>query len=752
MSLFLVVIVTILRRGSRIAVLVTAPLLFTAGAWTFDGSPARIVELVLPAGIPAPGLRASLAQIYWPSVNLPWASINDALPDIYKPALTLSYAAAFVVLSHAARSRRRSWSFVIALAALFGFLGLTSSTLTPIVFVLWAGLEAVWLMRSKRSGSLQQRDLIRPASGLALAGLLFLFSGSLTSMLNDSLISGLAIGWNEYLGRWRLLGTLEQFPGGVGIVGLGPLAVAGAAVLLARRDNLVRALAAGSCLLILAAVPLVYEPVPGDVGRIEGHARNFALYALLLALGVRLAGLRSGRWRYVAAAAVAALVTWPTVAQPVRNVGVALRDGIELSNARPPPGEREAEIHIKSRYALESLPSDRIAAYVRNNTPVQARVFSPHPNEMTYATGRPNASGFAGHVHLEYTHGPEFWDVLKYLEPRAIARLGYEYVHAPDSWVESLSGRAVRLLNDPNLFELLVRDESESLYRVLPALLGMDAAPASYEALRQAVPASATVYMPGGFATRSGVRAASALSHTRLYGDISLANLHLRTSWTVEPLAEHVPDLIIMSPHFVPWMLPPAARQPIWWNEDSAVFAVEKTVGPIRSPPSATPPLPFSVRISDAHAADGRMAFTATFDDGGPERWTGQDWIVIALDDSPWGIPTHFLPDGYTPASAAWFPGQIGPGWGRTSRRYEFDFRAGRLVVRGEDGVLMSVESSEWKGSSGSYVLAMRLRERLQPRLWREVAVIPVLKITVSETGEVSYRVHEQVNSAQPVR
>ena len=169
-------------------------------------------------------------------------------------------------------------------------------------------------------------------------------------------------------------------------------------------------------------------------------------------------------------------------------------------------------------------------------------------------------------------------------------------------------------------------------------------------------------------------------------------------------------------------------------------------------PPPRAEPLPFSVRVSDARAADGHMAFSATFDDRAPERWTGQDWIVIALDDSPWGIPTHFLPDGYTPAGIAWFPGQIGPGWGQTSRRYEFDFRAGSLAVRGEDGALTSVESSEWIRDSGSYVLAARLREQLQPRLWRDVAIIPVLNITVSETGEVSYRVHEEVNGAKPVR
>ncbi len=742
-SLFLVAATALLRRASGLAVLVAAPLLLTAGAWTFDGSPASVVELALPAGIPVAGLRASLAQIYWPYVNLPWDSINEALPDIYKPALTFSYALAFVVLSHAARPRRRSWSFVIALAALFGFLGLTSSTLTPIVFVLWAGLEAVWFMRSRRAGAAQRSDLIRPASGLALAALLLLAGGWFTSILDDSSSSGLAIGWNQYLGRWRLLGALDRLPGGVGILGLGPLAVAGVAVLLARRDRLVQALAAGTGLLLLAAAPLVYEPVPGDVSRIEGHARNFALYALLLALGIHLAGLRSGRWRYAAAAAVAALVTWPTVAQPVRNVGLGLRDGLELSNAQPVPPE--AERRIKNRYALESLPSDRIAAYIRNNTPVEARVFSPYPNQMTYATGRPNASGFAGHVHLEHAYGPEFQDTLNYLEPRAIARLGYEYVHAPDSWVESLPGKAVTRLNDPNLFELLVRDESGSLYRVLPALLGMDTPPppASYEALRQAVPASATVFLPGGFATRAGVRAASALSHTRLYGAMKLANLHLRSSWPIEPLDGRVPDLIIMSPHFVPWMLPPAARRPIWWNEHTAAFTVDGTVGPIMPPPPRVEPLPFSVRISDARVADGQIAFTASFDDRAPERWTGQDWIVIALDDSPWGIPKHFLPDGYTPASAAWFPGQIGPGWGQTSRRYEFDFRAGSLAVRGEDGALTPFESSEWIRGSGSYVLAVRLRHEYQPGYWRDAAIIPVLKITVSETGEVLYRVHQ---------
>ena len=87
---------------------------------------------------------------------------------------------------------------------------------------------------------------------------------------------------------------------------------------------------------------------------------------------------------------------------------------------------------------------------------------------MTYATGRSNASGFAGLVHLIARQGPEYRDVLDYLEPAAVRRLGFEYVYAPDAWVEGLPDEAAERLNDPSLFELLVRDESESLYRVLP--------------------------------------------------------------------------------------------------------------------------------------------------------------------------------------------------------------------------------------------------------------------------------------------
>ena len=762
-SLFLVVVTALLRRASAFAVLITAPLLLTAGAWTSAGWYSSILEVPVPTEIPAAGLRASLMDIYWPSVELPYASRYYALANIWKPTFALSYALTFIVLARAACAGRRSWLSVITLAALIGFLGLTSTSLAPIVLVLWAGVEVFHLIKSRRTGSPLRSGLVRSGLGLALAALLLL-AGSFSSVILDSSItSGLSFGSSEYVEVWRMFGTLDRLPGGIGLVGLGPLAVVGAALLLARRDRLVLALAAGIGLLLATAL-LTYEPFPYDQVRLERHARNFALFALLIALSIRLAALRPAPWRYAAGATIVALIIWPTIVAPVRNLSLAMGNGVELANARQT--QTSSRMGFEQRFVLEHVPSDRITAYIRSNTAIDARAFSPHAHQMTYATGRPNASGFAGLLHLEPKEGPEYRDVLGYLEPAAVRRLGFEYVHAPDSWVESLPDEAAARLNDPRLFELLIRDGSESFYRVLPAFLTLDPppAPASYEALRRAVPASATVFVsaisestPSAGAAQpllsSGavralrlavVRTARALSHTRLLGAVDPQTIHLRTPWRAEPLGDHVPDLVITPLDFVPWMFPPDSRQPIWHNEETAVYALDGAVDPIMPPPRADP-FPFSVRVSDMRAVDdGRIAFTATFDNRAPDRWSGQDWIVIATEAPPWNIPTQLLPDGVTPAAHLWFSGQVGPGSGTTSITYEFDLRGSRLAVRGEDSGLTPVQSSEAASGSGGYVLAVRLRHEYKPNQRRAVHYIPVLKIIVSETGEVSYQIHEE--------
>ena len=139
---------------------------------------------------------------------------------------------------------------------------------------------------------------------------------------------------------------------------------------------------------------------------------------------------------------------------------------------------------------------------------------------MTVSTGRPNASGFPTLIHLFGLTGAEYEDSLRFLEPAAVRRLGFGYVHAPDDWVENLPMRARSWLRNPDLFELLVRDGADALYRIQSAFLRLEPTPApqSYEALRQAVPDRATVHVPTPTSPLTAIRVASVLPHARISG------------------------------------------------------------------------------------------------------------------------------------------------------------------------------------------------------------------------------------------
>ena len=756
MSFALLVITTLIQHSSWLVALPLAPLLLTAGAWTLlHVPPWDILQVPVPAGLPSAGLRASLADIYWPAVELPWAWEFEAPPNLFRPPYVMAYALAFVVLERAARAGRRSWLSTLTLAGLVGFAGLISTTLPPVVLALWIVLEAAafWTSRPLRN---RRAAVIRAAGPVLAALLLAAGSGVFTRVLTGEAGSGLTFGWIDDPGSRRPLASFDLQSGGVGLLGLGPVIVAGAAALLARRDRLVLALAAGAGMFLLAAFTLRYEFLPLDLTRFDGHARNFALLALLVALSSRLHALQP-RWRFAAAALVIALITWPTVAEPARNLGLAVGHGVDIANAwsaQQEPGTRSG-----ARYALKPFTSERIAAYIRNHTAVDARILSPQPRSMAFATGRPNTTGFVGHLHLLPGEGPEYRDARNHLEPTALRRLGIAYVHATDAWMAELPDRALRWLAAPDLFDFLVRDGTEALYRVRPEFLRLDATheAASFQALRQAVPPSAVVYLSPTIRTldihrpRIGaeysLQVASSLSHARLLGVVDQTRLHFLTPLDIDPLGQEVPDLVVMPATFVPWMFPAAGRQPIWWNDRIAVYAPHGAVAPIMSSWPAPPeePLAVSVQVSDVRAAAGRIAFTATFDNRAPEQWTGQDWVVIAVDASPWAFPLTLRPDGRTPVADAWFAGQAVPGAGTTTHTFEFDANASRLAVRDRNGTFTMAESSGRVQGSGVWTLGIRLQHDWRPNSWREVAFIPVLRIEVSEAGEVSYEVFDAV-------
>ena len=400
--------------------------------------------------------------------------------------------------------------------------------------------------------------------------------------------------------------------------------------------------------------------------------------------------------------------------------------------------------------------ADPIAAYLRDHTPVDARVFSPTPGfgAVAFATGRPSASGFFGHVHMYPRLGPEYLDIARYLEPGAIRRLGIEFVHATDGWVSVLAPRAQRWLADPELFELVVRDGPEALYRVRPAFLALDVppTPASFEALRQAVPPTATVYLPASFGTVEALQVASTLSHARLFGAVPGTLLHLLSTWPVEPVDGHSPDLVITSARFAPWMFPPDGRQPIWWTDAIAVYAPDGAVASIMPPPPDDPASPLvGVGVSDTDTQDQRFVFTVNWDVVDREQWSGQDWVIVNGDDSPWAIPTAFLPDGRMPAPVRWFAGQVAPGSATASHTYAFDIHAPRLDVRQADGRWVAAASTQGGLDPGVWTLAVRLRHEWRPNSWRDAAFIPVVRISIADDGSASYATVDSPMQVRPL-
>jgi hypothetical protein len=95
-------------------------------------------------------------------------------------------------------------------------------------------------------------------------------------------------------------------------------------------------------------------------------------------------------------------------------------------------------------------------------------------------------------------------------------------------------------------------------------------------------------------------------------------------------------------------------------------------------------------------------------------------------------------------ASAQWYGGQLVPGLETVAKRLAFDPTLAKLAVGSESGELVEAQSSGQPLTPGDWTLAVRLRHE-----WHDVALIPVMKISVAESGEVTYQAFEGELSAR---
>ena len=728
------------QRGGWVSLLTLTPLLLTAGAWTQSVHLVPdVLKLPFPTSLPEPGIRASLAEIYWPASEWPWSSPEPQAspPNIWKPFFSLGYALAFAVLERVtARRPPAAMPAVVTLAVLTGFLGLLEEALALTVLGVWIVVELARVVAARppriRAPAMALRGMTGP---IAASLLLALGGGVITGLLAGSVGGNLEFRWIDDPNSRHLLGSVASLPGGIRVLGLGPLAVAAAALTLGRKDPLVLALAAGGGVFILAAVALQYGETP-DLVRLDGHARNLALLALLVAVAARLSALRP-RWRYASASLIVGVVTWPTLVAPVHNIGLGLERGVDLGNARPGREESGNETLGLGRTSMTPFASRAITAYVRDHTHVDARILSPLPAAMSIATGRPNASGFAGLLHLINKTGPEYEDAIRFLEPAAIQRLGFAYVHATDNWVASLPANAKRRLDDPELFELVISDGPDALYRIQPAFLRLATTPprGSYEALRQAVPSSASVFIANTQQPLERFRLASVLRHAGLRGALGVSRLHLLMDIPTEPLGPLPPDVLVIA-RDLPLEVGVEAFSTIWWNDIYVAYATHPSYRPVATPPPR-PKANFAVQLGDVRVADDSVAFTVTFLDAAPDLWTGQDWLVIEMEETAWQWLTRFENDGYVLTGPLWFPGQIIPNSATTTKHYEFDAAAGTLAAGDSASDLEPLPGSGEGLTPSVWSLAIRLQHE-----YLQAAVIPVLGISISASGDVAYTVY----------
>ena len=726
-ALFLIVGSLVARNRSLWSLILTVPLMLSAGAWTLVliGDQPWALLAAAPAGLPQAGIRASLMDVYFPGAGVPWmAPVEASPPNIFNPAFSMSYALLLILVERLVAGGSRPVVGLVATSMLGAYLILLDEPIFAAFALIWAIVVAVRFARVREP---RISDLGAGTAGIALSILLAVVYGG---VLFDTVFrsaggeSGLAFVWPDLPNLTDLL-AFDRLPGKLGILGIGPLVLV-ALVALGWRAGLISLLLAGAGLAMWTVGLFVeYEFSSFDNLRLQGHFRNLLLIATILVIGYFLARLK--RWpQRIACVALAVIVVWPTVAGSGASLWFAVKNGPQF--AIPTAETRRIHAGIMGRAELAGVPAE-LVSYIKDHLAGNASILSPNPMTISVASGRPAPYGYVGFTQYLGLRGPEYLDAIEHLDPDAIQRLGVGYVHATPEWVDRLPGRSRDWLETPEYFKPLVQGDEGTLYEVLQPFqeLVANPAPESFNALRTLTGKGARVYISPAVHPLQRLSMAAALQRARLYGDLGNP-AHVRSTLGFSPYTDEDLDFIVLPSRLSPTVIPAHLRSPVWSREGSAVYAVDDVEdGAIRREIAA-----LWVDIEESHVVQQSIRFGIRFEVGDPDGWTGQDWVLSADDGTRWAVPA--LQD----RPVHWYGGQVNPSSHDLRVEYDWNVETGTLQWSTGGSEFLPAQSSTSELITGSYVLAMRLTLDGSERI-----VLPVLRVHVSQDGGFRFEFFE---------
>ncbi len=719
-----------LPHGQWVALPVVV-LLLGRGAKVFSQVP-WLVNIVVPAGPPGPGLRASLREIYVPPGDPASGILAGGPPQIellqYPVAIGLG-----LVVAHYAATGGGGRVAGLLLGVLLATAGLLETS-TMLVFGT-AVLVLGWTGSSSRTAA---RAWQVPTITLTVAAPLAIAAGGVISdTLFRSTALAVAAAGIEFAPAsvWERVtpGDLETLTGGVGVLRVAAwpvLALALLAALLAR-NRLALALAAAGAAAWLGFRLLDYR-FSDDIVRLDMFARVFGVLALAFAI----ASIRRRIPRPAAAGAallVLGFVAWPSAASLLVPTAANLGRGIDLSAGLEivDSPRQLTEVGLRRTRLTPSLVGAANIIEAAAGLPGATRVLSTDPSAFAAATGL--LTPFTTLRALQYVPiaGPEYLDAIRTLAPAALRRMDVAYLHLAQGAPPSLPAAARSALDGSREFRLIAgRPQGPALYRVEDAarLADRSAPTHTYLALEAAIPPRARVYVSPALGGEARNRIFYALRDRDLYGALGEAG-HARLQFQIAPLSAGVPlDYVALPATSAPLNFDLVHAVAVWAGDGVRVYRLpSEGVAPSQSSAARAVTLhPLAVeglrlRFSLAYRAADRSA-----------QFTGVEWLVYAAD-----APPYFEPRAGDVGDNVrqWFAGQIGSGTVAAAFIYEYDHERGTLTLLEGPNAPLAVARSRPSDLAGPWALALVFKSGRNV-----VGIVPIAAIDGHATNAPTIR------------